>query len=48
MADYPFFCEYCGSEIDQNTGLCTNPNCPNYTASKTSETVVSESSSVVK
>jgi hypothetical protein len=38
MADYPFFCEICGYSIDQATGLCTNPNCPNYTVSKATTT----------
>lgn len=34
MNNYLPFCIICGAGIDQNTGLCLNPNCPNCTVSE--------------
>lgn len=32
------WCGVCGAPLDPNTKLCTNPNCPNSTASKDTTT----------
>lgn len=33
MSNYLPFCEICGFPIDQETGRCTNPDCPGAMAS---------------